>query len=88
MTPGERLALTFRALEENEPFLAYGAEDFVRRKFELLRRKNDSSNNAMRKHFGAVRCGEPTAERVDWESPGREVRRRQTSPFDESKPAE
>ena len=40
MTTGERLRLTFRSIEENEPFLLYGTADVVSRRFELLDREN------------------------------------------------
>ena len=40
MTIGERLQLTFRAIEENEPFLLYGTPEVVDRRFELLHREN------------------------------------------------
>ncbi len=40
MTIGERLRLTFRSIEENEPFLLYGKAEVVGRRFELLDREN------------------------------------------------
>jgi hypothetical protein len=44
MTPGERLALTFRLTDEATPYLFVGTPEQVRRKFELLRRQNDERN--------------------------------------------
>jgi hypothetical protein len=44
MTPGERLALTFKLTEEAEPYLFAGTPEQTKRKFELLRRQNDERN--------------------------------------------
>jgi len=44
MTPGERLALTFKLIEEAEPYLFAGTPEEVKRRFELLRRQNDERN--------------------------------------------
>ena len=44
MTPGERLALTFKLTDEAEPFLFHGTPEQVARKFLLLRRTNDERN--------------------------------------------
>jgi hypothetical protein len=44
MTPGERLALTFRLTDEATPYLFAGTPEQVRRRFELLRRQNDERN--------------------------------------------
>lgn len=40
MTTGERLQLTMRSIDENEPFLLYGKTEVVRRRFVLLEREN------------------------------------------------
>jgi hypothetical protein len=47
MTPGERLELTFRLMEDAEPYLFVGTPEQVDRKFELLRRQNDERNRRM-----------------------------------------
>ncbi len=47
MTPGERLALTFKLIDESEPWLFVGTPEQVKRKFELLRRENDERNRRM-----------------------------------------
>jgi hypothetical protein len=47
MTPGERLALTLEMTEESEPYLLYGTQEQVSRKFELLQRENDERNRRM-----------------------------------------
>ena len=44
MTPGERLALTMRMIDENIPYLLRGTPEQVDRRFELLRRQNDERN--------------------------------------------
>jgi hypothetical protein len=44
MTPGERLALTFKMTEEAEPYLLAGPPEVVKRRFELLNRENDARN--------------------------------------------
>jgi len=40
MTTGERLQLTMRSIDENEPFLLYGKTEVVGRRFQLLEREN------------------------------------------------
>jgi hypothetical protein len=47
MTPGERLGLTLKAMRESLPYLLYGPEDVVRRRFERIRQENDARNRAM-----------------------------------------
>mgnify|MGYP000210729990 CR=1 FL=1 len=47
MTPGERLALTFRLTDEATPYLFAGSSDQVKKRFELLRRQNDKRNQRM-----------------------------------------
>lgn len=49
MTPGERLEITIKMIEENEPALLEGPPEVVRRRFELLRRENDLRNANMLK---------------------------------------
>jgi hypothetical protein len=49
MTPGQRLELTLKMIEENEPALLEGRPEVVRRRFELLRRENDLRNANMLK---------------------------------------
>jgi hypothetical protein len=44
MTPGERLALTFRMTDEATPYLFAGTPEQVKRRFELLRLQNDQRN--------------------------------------------
>ena len=44
MTPGERLAITFELMRENTPYLLAVSRDVVDRRFELIRRENDSRN--------------------------------------------
>jgi hypothetical protein len=44
MTPGERLALTFRLTDEATPYLFAGPPDQIKKRFELLRRQNDERN--------------------------------------------
>ena len=47
MTPGERLALTFRLTDEATPYLFAGPADQVKKRFELLRRQNNERNQRM-----------------------------------------
>jgi hypothetical protein len=47
MTPGERLSLTFKLIDEAEPYLFVGTRDQVKRRFALLRRQNDERNRNM-----------------------------------------
>jgi hypothetical protein len=47
MTPGERLELTLKMIEANEPALLEGPPEVVQRRFELLRRENDLRNENM-----------------------------------------
>jgi hypothetical protein len=47
MTPGQRLELTFRMIEESIPYLLAGPPEVVDRRFELLRRQNDERNRLM-----------------------------------------
>jgi hypothetical protein len=47
MTPGQRLEVALRMIEENEPALLEGPPEVVRRRFELLRRENDERNANM-----------------------------------------
>ena len=54
MTPGERLALTLRAMRESLPYLLQGPEDVVRRRFELIRRENDARNRQLLTRLAAA----------------------------------
>ena len=54
MTPGERLALTLRAMRESLPYLLQGPEEVVDRKFELIRRENDLGNRRMLERLAAA----------------------------------
>ena len=47
MTPGERLALSFRLTEEATPHLFAGTPEQVQRRFELLHRQNEERNRRM-----------------------------------------
>lgn len=47
MTPGQRLQLTLRMIQEATPHLLRGTPDQVDRRFELLRRQNDDRNQRM-----------------------------------------
>lgn len=47
MTVSERLSLTLKLTQESEPYLLYGTEEQIDRKFELLRRENDERNQRM-----------------------------------------
>jgi hypothetical protein len=47
MTPGERLAITLRMIEESTPFLFKGPLEVVARRFELIRRENELRNKNM-----------------------------------------
>jgi hypothetical protein len=54
MTPGERLTLTLRAIRESTPYLLYGSDEVVSRRFELIRRENDERNRAMLTRLAAA----------------------------------
>jgi hypothetical protein len=47
MSPGERLVLTFKLIEDAEPYLFFGTPEQVKRRFALLRRQNDVRNGNM-----------------------------------------
>ena len=47
MTPGERLALSFKMLEYAWPQLLRGPKEVVDRRFELLERENNLRNKNM-----------------------------------------
>ncbi|RLT17503.1 MAG: hypothetical protein DWI27_06470 [Planctomycetota bacterium] len=61
MTPGERLALTFKMIQENTPYLLAGRSDVVDRRFELLRRENDRRNERILTALAAMRTRSATA---------------------------
>jgi len=44
MTPGDRLALTLQAMRDSLPYLVYGPDEIVDRRFELIRRENEARN--------------------------------------------
>lgn len=47
MKPSERLALTLQAMRAALPYLLYGPDDVVRRRFDLIRRENEARNRQM-----------------------------------------
>jgi hypothetical protein len=47
MTLTERVALVFKMMDDEIPFLLAGPPEVVDRRFELLRRENDLRNSAM-----------------------------------------
>ncbi len=57
MTPGQRLALTFKLTAEAEPYLFAGTPEQVRRRFELLRRQNDERNQRILEGIARTRRG-------------------------------
>jgi hypothetical protein len=57
MTPGERLALTFRLTQEAETYLFAGTREQVKRRFQLLRRQNDERNLRMLEGLARVKHG-------------------------------
>lgn len=57
-TPSERLALTFRACRESQPYLLYGTSEIVDRRFALLRQQNDERNHALLKALAAAESGD------------------------------
>ncbi len=56
MTCGQRLALTFKLLDESFPLLLRGSKEVVDQRFELLDRENDARNRALLE--GLVRAGQ------------------------------
>ena len=61
MTAGERLGLTLEACRTNFPYLFQGPPDLVKRRFELLRKKNDEHNRAMLEGFAALELDDEPA---------------------------
>jgi hypothetical protein len=51
MTPGQRLALSLHAIDENEEALLYGKKEVVDRRFELLDRENRLRNENLLRGF-------------------------------------
>ena len=51
MTPGQRLALSLHAIDENEQALLYGKKEVVDRRFELLDRENRMRNENLLRVF-------------------------------------
>jgi hypothetical protein len=56
MLPSERLSLTLRATREALSYLLHGPAEIVDRKFELIRRENESRNRSMRQRPAAASC--------------------------------
>ena len=56
MLPTERLSLTLRATREALPYLLLGPAEIIDRKFELIRRENESRNRCMRERLAAAGC--------------------------------
>lgn len=54
MLPGERLSLALRATREALPYLLHGPAEIIDRKFELIRRENESRNRSMRERLAAA----------------------------------
>jgi hypothetical protein len=59
MTPGERLALTFKMTEEAFPRLFSGTPEQVKRKFEILRLDNDERNRLLLEGLRRAELGIP-----------------------------
>jgi hypothetical protein len=70
MTPGQRLALTLRAMRESLPYPLRGPEVVVRRRFALIRRENDARN---RKPGSPSRSGGHEMPRRRYPGPSRPV---------------
>jgi len=56
MLPSERLSLALRATREAIPHLLHDPAEIVDRKFELIRRENESRNRSMRERLAAASC--------------------------------
>ncbi len=54
MLPSERLLLALRATREAIPYLLHGTAEIIDRKFELIRRENESRNRSMRERLAAA----------------------------------
>jgi len=54
MTPGERLTLTLDAMRSNFPYLYYGPDEVVSRRFKLIQRDNDARNRALLERLAAA----------------------------------
>jgi len=54
MLPSERLSLALRAAREALPYLLHGPAEIIDRKFELIRRENESRNRIMRERLAAA----------------------------------
>ena len=54
MSPGDRLALTLRAVREAAPHLTRGTPAVVDRRFQLLRRENDARNRQFLERLAAA----------------------------------
>ena len=62
MTPAERLRLTLSLQAENERFLQMGTAEQVERKFDLLRRENDATTQAIVEAIAKSKTGTITPE--------------------------
>jgi hypothetical protein len=54
MLPSERLSLALRATREALPYLLHGSAEIIDRKFELIRRENESRNRSLRERLAAA----------------------------------
>jgi hypothetical protein len=54
MLPTERLSLALHATREALPYLLHGPAEIIDRKFELIRRENESRNRSMRERLAAA----------------------------------
>ena len=54
MLPSERLSLALRTTREALPYLLHGPAEIIDRKFELIRRENESRNRSMRERLAAA----------------------------------
>jgi hypothetical protein len=54
MLPSERLSLALRATREALPYLLHGPAEIIDRRFELIRRENESRNRSLRERLAAA----------------------------------
>jgi hypothetical protein len=47
MTPGQRLTMTLRAIDEHTPALSAGPPEIAKRRFLAIRKENDARNRAI-----------------------------------------
>jgi hypothetical protein len=55
MTPGQRLSMTLRMIEENTPYLGQGTPEVVARRFKLIQRENDLRNGNILRALARLR---------------------------------